>query len=125
MQEIGMTREHGHAMASALLHAIGDERFDEAEMWLERLRELNQVSPEHPDILMFRTLIAIQRGQAVDALRYLNSLGEDICPDVRVLCLYFAQDATWEGLATELAEHSPHAHIRESMSLLINRSAQS
>jgi hypothetical protein len=120
-----MAHEDGYKMASALLHAIGDEQLDEAEIWLERLRELNRVSQDHPDILMFRVLIAIQRGQSVDALRYINSLHEDTCPDVRALCLFFAQDPTWEGLATELAAHSPHQHIRESMAQLINSTRQS
>jgi len=121
MQELELTRENGNEMAANMLTALGDNNLDEAEIWLERLRELNKISVDHPDILMFRALIAIQRGHATDALCYMNSLPEEIAPDVKVLCMYFAQDPMWEGLATELAENSPVEHIRESMSLLIGR----
>jgi len=119
MDEVEVTREHGYAVASAMLHAIGDEQLDEAEVWLEQLRQFNRYSPDHPDILTFRVMIAIQRGQAVDALRYLNNLDGDPCPDVRALCLFFCKDPTWEGLARECSENSPHEHIRRSMSLLL------
>jgi type III secretion protein HrpB1 len=122
IQDIDVTRENGHALASAMLHAIGDNRLDEAEVWLENLRQLNDVGDDHRDVLMFRVLIAIQRGQAVDALCYLNGLDENHCPDLKALCMYFAQDPMWEGLATDLADNSPDEQIRHSMALLINRS---
>jgi len=108
-------------MAASLLAAIGDNRLDEAETLLERLRELNKISLDHPDILLFRTLIAIQRGQAIDALCYMNSLPDDIAPEVKVVCMYFAKDPMWEGLAADLAENSPHAHVRESMTAFLER----
>jgi hypothetical protein len=119
MHNIENTREHRYEMASAMLHAIGDENLDQAEALLEQLRQLNGCSTEHPDILTFRAMIAIQRGQAMDALRYLNTLDGDPCPDVRAVCLFFCKDPTWIGLARECSENSPHEHIRRSMSLLL------
>jgi len=119
MEDIEPTRENGPKMTEAMFDAIGDDRLDEAEIWLERLRELNQVSEDHPDILAFSSIIAIQRGQAVDALRHINSLPDDHAPDVKVMCLFFTGDPTWEGSAAELAEQSPDPSVRAAMSQML------
>jgi hypothetical protein len=113
----------GRELASALLHAIGDDRLDDAQRRLEELQELNGLPETHPDVLRFRVLIAIQRGQAKDALHYLNGLDAQLCPELRVLCMFFMQDPLWQGLAAELAENSADPEVRQSMALLIQRPA--
>jgi hypothetical protein len=120
MHDIERTPEQGWQTASALLHAFGDDQLGEAEIRLQRLQELNGLDDDHPDILLFRAMIAIQRGQVVDALRYVNGLPDDHCPEVKALCMFFAQDPLWQGLARDLAENSPQAHVRRSMALLLN-----
>jgi hypothetical protein len=104
-----------------MLHALGDEQLDHAQAQLDQLIEVTGLSADHPDILLFSVIIQIQRGQGLDALRYLTGLDENYCPDVRALCMYFLQDPLWESLATELADNDPRAHVRESMALLIGR----
>jgi Bacterial type III secretion protein (HrpB1_HrpK) len=104
-----------------MMHAIGDERLDEAQTHLDHLVELTGLSADHPDLLLFRVIIQIQRGQGLDALRYLNNFDEQYCPDICALCLYFLQDPMWERLATRLADNDPRQHVRNSMALLIGR----
>ncbi|MBP0633614.1 MULTISPECIES: HrpB1 family type III secretion system apparatus protein [unclassified Cupriavidus] len=114
-------RQHRTEVISAILHALGDNELDEAQAQIENLIELTKLPSDHPDILVFRVLVYIQRGEALNALHYLNGLDQQHCPDLRTLCLYFLEDPLWEGLATELAESDPRPHIRTSMGLLINR----
>lgn len=115
-----VTSEHKTELASALLHALGDDELDRADMLLEELRDANGFTDHHPDILLFHVLISIQRGQAMDALHYLNQLGEgQYPPHLRVLCLFFIQDPVWQGLAADLAENSPDPEVRLSMSNLL------
>lgn len=113
----------GPRLASALLVALGDNQLDTAEACVDALQALHQLDADHPDLLVFRSLIAIQRGQAVDALCHMNNLGDDVAPDVKVLCMVYARDPMWEGLANELAESSPREDVRRSMSLLLGRQA--
>ena len=119
-QQADVTREQKAEIASAMLHALGDDELDRAQRLLEDLQELNGLTQDHPDILVFRVIIAIQRGQALDALQYLNHLGEEQCPpELRALCLFFIEDPVWQGLATELAENSPNPEVRRSMAALL------
>ena len=111
----------GPRLASELLVALGDNHLDAAEACLDALQALRQLDADHPDLLVFRSLIAIQRGRAVEALCHMNNLGDDVAPDVKVLCMVYAADPTWEGLAIELAENSPSADVRRSMALLLGR----
>jgi len=121
MHSIEPIRENGYAIAAAMMDALVEDNLDEAEVWLECLREMNQLSPDHPDILTFSSLIAIQRGQATEALCHFNSLPDDTAPDLKVMCMYFAQDPTWEGTAHELADHSADPEVRRSMSQFLGR----
>jgi type III secretion protein HrpB1 len=119
-QQADATYEQKAEIASAMLHALGDDELDRAQRLLEELREANGLSEDHPDILVFRVIIAIQRGQALDALQYLTQLGEEQCPPhLRALCLFFIEDPVWQGLATELAENSPDPEVRSSMASLL------
>jgi len=119
-QQADVTREQKAEIASAMLHALGDDELDRAQRLLEDLQELNGLTQDHPDILVFRVIIAIQRGQALDALQYLNQLGEGECPpELRALCLFFIEDPVWQGLATELVENSPNPEVRRSMAALL------
>lgn len=90
--------------AHALMQALQDNELELAAQELESIRELTNRTPDDPDILAIRVVIAIQRGQALEALQYLNNLGEDKHPELRVLCLYSMQEPYWEGLAREIAD---------------------
>ncbi len=118
-QQADTTREHKAEIASAMLHALGDDELDRAQQLLEELQELNGLPEDHPDILVFRVIIAIQRGQALDALQHLNQLGEEHSPELRALCMFFIEDPVWQGLATELAENSPSPDVQRSMAALL------
>jgi type III secretion protein HrpB1 len=120
-QAVDPLREQRTETISSMLHALGDEQLDQAQAHLDRLIELTGLAPDHPDIVLFNVIIQIQRGQGLDALRYLNGLDEQHCPDVKALCMYFLQDPLWESLATDLADNDPRPHVRESMALLIGR----
>jgi hypothetical protein len=121
MEHIEVTRENGPALAKAMLNAIGDEKLDEAGIWLDKLKELNQLTEDHPDILKFRTMIMVQRGQVDEALAYLNSLEDDVIPDMRVMCMLYSGDPGWEERANWLADNSASAEIRSTMSTLLDR----
>jgi hypothetical protein len=121
MQHIQVIRKNGRALAAAMLDAIGDNKLDEAGIWLDKLKKLNDLTEEHPDILRFRTLIAIQRGKVDDALAHLNTLPHNLVPDMRVMCMLYSGDPEWEGLAKDLADNSPNAEVRSTMSVLLGR----
>lgn len=109
-------------LTEKMMKAVAESRLDEAEHQLENLREMSSLSPDHPDVLTFRVLIDIQRGQAVDALCHLNSLPADHCPELKVVCMYAIGDPLWQGLAHELADNSPHEHVRQSMKHFVAQS---
>ncbi len=111
-------RETVVATASAMMEALRADDLDLAERELGTLAELTDRPLDHPDLAIFSVLIAIQRGQARAALQYLNELGEDRYPELRVLCLYSLQDPYWEGLARELAESAP-APARAAMEKML------
>ena len=96
-------RESVVRTASAMMRALRENQLDLASCELESLRCLTGRGLEDADVLFFRILIAIQRGQAREALQYLSELGEGSHPELRVLCLYSLQDPYWEGLAREHA----------------------
>jgi len=106
------TREQVIANASAMMEALRCDDLELAERELETLASTTGRSMDHPDVLFFRVVIAIQRGQSREALQYLNELGDDAAPELKVLCLYSLQDPYWEGLAQEVAETgSPAAKL--------------
>ncbi len=104
----------------AVMEAIGENEFDVALSNLEKLKVLSNRDANHPDVLFLRTLIAIQRGDTRDALHVLNDLGDDVCPELRALCLYSLQDPLWEGLAQSLVD-SPKPHVAAAMRGLLER----
>jgi hypothetical protein len=99
---------------TAMMDAIGDNMLDAADGHLDKLMILSGRHAEHPDVMLFRTIIAIQRGCAIEALQALNSIGEDFCPELRTLCLYSIQDPLWEGLAQDL-QNSADTRVAEAM----------
>ena len=121
MQDIEVKRENGRAIAAAMLEAIGDDKFEEAGIWLEKLKALNNLTEDHPDILKFRIMILVQKGQVDEALAYLNSLEDDVIPDMRVMCMLYSGDPGWEERANWLADNSASAEIRSTMSTLLDR----
>jgi hypothetical protein len=104
--------------ASAMMRALQENRLEQASCELESLRALTGRAAEDPDILVFRVLIAIQRGQSREALQYLNELGEGTHPELRVLCLHSLQDPYWEGLAQEVADTSSSAAAKAMSQML-------
>jgi hypothetical protein len=120
---VNPVRELVAETASAMMQALHDNQLDAASRELESLRSLTGRSADDSDILLFRVVIAIQRGQAREALQCLNELGEDCHPELRVLCLYSLQDPYWEGLARELAESSRPGVAAAMMKMLDCQSA--
>jgi len=115
------TREQVIAGLQAMMDAIVADELDLAGHELESLAARTGRSMDHPDVLYFRVLIAIQRGQSLEALQYLtNEFGEDAHPELRVLCLYSIQDPLWEGLAQALSE-TGDASTRQAMTLMLER----
>lgn len=104
--------------ASAMMRALRESQLEQASCELESLRVLTGREPDDADILFFRVFIAIQRGQAREALQYLSELGEGSHPELRVLCLYSLQDPYWEGLANEVASASESAAAQAMSQML-------
>jgi predicted Zn-dependent protease len=111
-------RENVVRTASAMMQALRENQLDQASCELESLRALTGRGPDDADILVFRVLIAIQRGQAREALQYLSELGEGSHPELRVLCLHSLQDPYWEGLAHEVANGSESAAAQAMSQML-------
>lgn len=124
MAEVRATRDEVAANANAMLHAFQADDLDRAERELETLADTTGRGPDDPDVLFFRVVIAIQRGQAREALQYLGGLGEDAPPELRVLCLYSMQDPYWEGLAREVAETTTEESTRVAMTRMLERYAE-
>ena len=53
-QQADTLREHKAEIASAMLHALGDDELDRAQQLLEDLQEMNGLTEDHPDILVDR-----------------------------------------------------------------------
>jgi type III secretion protein HrpB1 len=102
-------------LAATMVETLRDGRIDEAENLYHQLCEMNPIAQE---MLVFPVLIAIQRGQAMDALRYISTLPADRCPELRALCLQVLGDPTWYGEAMVLLE-SPDAGVRKAMQQLL------
>jgi type III secretion protein HrpB1 len=102
------------AAAREMVAAIRDGRLDEAEQMLEALRP--QV-PQPQAFLVFPVIIAIQRGQVLEALQHLNAHDEDDVAELKALCLQLLGDARWHALATQALE-SPDPHVRRAMQAL-------
>jgi len=106
-------------LVKALVEAIEGDRLDEARTLLDELYEIN---PAAREVLVFPTIIAICSGQALDALRHINSLPEGRCDELKALCLYALGDPTWHRYAEEKA-NDPNPMIREAMLQLLGRSS--
>jgi type III secretion protein HrpB1 len=103
------------ALAVRLVEAITDNRLDEAEVLLE---ELNALQPDTEEYLVFPVLIAIQRGFIKEALQYLNTLGENVAPELKALCLNILGDPTWNYHARDCLE-SDDPSVRKAMRELL------
>lgn len=105
------------ALTRTMVESLRDDRIDEADALYQQMCEMH---PAAQDMLVFPVLIAIQRGQALDALRHINSLPSDRCPELRALCLHMLGDPQWHGEATALLA-SPDPAIRTAMQQLLTQ----
>ncbi|AVS92496.1 hypothetical protein C8246_12655 [Paracidovorax avenae] len=115
MDETQLPDDPVAALAVRLVEALRDDRLDEAETLLD---EMNAMSPETEEHLIFPVLIAIQRGYITEALQYLNTLGEDTAPELKALCLNILGDPTWHYHAQQCLE-SDDPHVRKAMRQLL------
>lgn len=105
------TTEHPTvAMAHAMVEAIRDGRLDEAETLLDELRPL---VPDPDEFLVFPVIIAIQRGQVVQALHFLAGFDDDKAAVLKALCLSIIGEPAWQGLAMQAID-SPDPHVRRA-----------
>lgn len=115
------TTEHPTvAMAHAMVEAIRDGRLDEAEALLEALKPL---VPDPDDFLVFPVVIAIQRGQLVEALHFLGGFDDDKAAVLKALCLSIIGEPSWQGLATQ-ALNSPDPYVRRAARQLCSLPAE-
>jgi type III secretion protein HrpB1 len=105
------------ALARAMVQALRQGEIDQAEALLQ---ELYQLHPPAEQLLVFPALIAIQRGQAQEALQFIHQLPEGSAPELQALCLYILGDASWQGCAQALEEHGD-PHVRKAMRQLLGR----
>lgn len=104
-------------LVKALIEAIESERLDEADALLAQLCEAN---PAAREVLVFPTVIAIRRGNALEALRHINSFPDGRCDELKALCLYALGDPTWHRYAEEKAD-DPDPFVRDAMRQLLGR----
>ncbi len=106
------------ALVQRLIASIRSNALDEAEALYTQLCEVRPAAAQ--DMLVFPTVIAIQRGRTLDALRYLNSLPEDRCPELKAICLRLLGDPTWHSYA-ETQVDAPDPYVRKAMRQLLGR----
>lgn len=97
--------------------AIREERPDDAQQALAELAELDAGVASRP---VYTTMLAIARGDAVGALRALQTGGEAV-DELRAICLRAIGDPTWEGLAELIARESDDPSTRAAMYSLLGR----
>ena len=98
--------------------ALGRQEVDQAGRLIDELTELD---PAAKNVLLPRVFWLLQSGRAADALHLLNEFGEDVCPELRAVCLKGLGDPTWEGLALSLRETGGPA-VRLAMAQLLDGS---
>lgn len=98
-----------------LVRTLRDNRLDQAEAIYLGLCES---FPAVHEMLVFPVLIAIQRGQALEALRLVDDQPPGRCPELRALCLKVLGDPRWQGEATALLDSSDPAVARSMRELL-------
>ena len=99
--------------------ALRHDEFDRAESLVTELTDVHGVPEDDEQLLVFRVTLAIRRGHALDALRMLNNLDGDPCPELRAVCLRVLGDPTWHGLATEVLETANGRSVRLAMRHLL------
>ena len=99
--------------------AFRHDEFDRAESLMTELVDSHGVPEDDAQILVFRVTLAVRRGHALDALRMLNNLDGDPCPELRAVCLRVLGDPTWHGLATEILDTTSGASVRLAMQHLL------
>ena len=105
-------------LARSMLESLVRLETDDAERLYTRLCE---VEPRASELKIYPTLIAIQRGQVLDAYRELHEGGEDHHPELQALCLHRLCDPTWEGVAQRTEASSADPQVRRAMRELLGR----
>jgi len=103
-----------------VMEAIVEGDLDVAGLRFDRLMERSRLGLDNPGLQFLGTVLAIQRGDAREALHMLGDLDDKACPELRVLCLYSLGDPVWEGMAEALLE-SPDATVRTAMASMLDR----
>jgi hypothetical protein len=99
--------------AADMVEAIRDGRLDEAEVLLAALRPY---AADPGRFLLFPIVIAIQRGQVIEALRTLDGWEPRHAAPLQALCLHLIGDPTWEGKAREVLDSDDALpHVRRAM----------
>ena len=101
--------------AADILEALRLDHADEAHARFQRLRENDDRAR---DLLVIPVLIAIQRGEALDALRMIDDHPPGHSPGLRALCLRVLGDPSWHGEATALLESEDPAVVKAMRELL-------
>ena len=110
-----VTSDKGRQSLDAIHGALRDGRADDAEAFWEQWQSSGPLPPLAQAIPVY---IMLARGRTLDALRFMNDMPEDFCPELRTLCLRLAGDPTWVSHAQAL-ENSDQPLVREGMRLLL------
>lgn len=104
-------------LCASVIDAIRENRLDEAE---SLLKQLGAIHPNVDDFRVYHVIIAIQRGNAREALRELEETPGNKHDALKALLLKYLGEPHWEGMARELAG-SPDPSVRTAMQQLLGQ----
>lgn len=96
-------------------------RLHDAQTLLDHLHVLYPDTREMPAV---QVLLALRRGQPLDAWQVVNGLPDDQCPELKALCLKLLDDPAWQGYALAY-EDSPNLYVRRMMKRLLGKADDS
>jgi type III secretion protein HrpB1 len=108
-------------LSRELIATITAQELDRAEAIWFQLRDLPNVAPS---ALAIGAFIPILRNQPLDALHFLNTLPDDCCPDLKIMCTYLIGDPIWHLEASTLAD-SDDPLMRTAMRQLLETQTSS
>ena len=96
-------------------------RLHDAQALLDHLHGLHPATRDMPAV---QVLLALRRGQPLDAWQVVNGFPDEQCPELKALCLKILDDPTWQGYAVAY-EDSPNLYVRRMMKRLLGKAADS